>query len=85
LEVAEILLGSEEIDIEARDEYDWTPLHCASLEGHLKLVRLLLHRKADVEAKSKHNKTPFHFAVKKGHEEVARLLNATKKDQFFPK
>ena len=45
-------------DIEAVDEYGSTPLYCASLNGHLDIVRELLARGANANATAIHGWTP---------------------------
>lgn len=52
---------------------DWTPLTRASIEGHEKVVRLLLLKGADVN-KSTGGITPLYWAVFRGHIDVARIL-----------
>ena len=40
------------------EENKWTPLHYASREGHLGIVKLLIVHGADVNAKDMTNRTP---------------------------
>jgi hypothetical protein len=71
-------------DINARDEYGWTPLYGASGGHHFKdgsVIRLLLERGADVNARtvkvtpvSTPGSTPLHRASEFGALEVVRLL-----------
>ena len=51
-----------------------TPLHVASLKGHLEVVKYLIKHGADIHAKDKFDKMPFHNACSKGHVEVAEYL-----------
>jgi len=61
-------------DIEAKDDFDNTPLHCAVFNGHEFVARLLLKNKANINAKDGFGWTPLHWAVSAGHEAVVRLL-----------
>ena len=61
-------------DVNAKDEEDWTPLHTASVNGHLELARVLISAGADVNAKNEDNWTPLHVASFNGHPELARYL-----------
>ena len=60
-------------DINAKGEYDETPLFCAAGYGHEKVVELLLKNEADIEAGSFYG-TALHAAAENGHAEVVRLL-----------
>ena len=59
-------------DINARDEYERTPLHYHAQVNNLEKVALLLERGADIEAQDKYKNTPLHFA--EYNAEVAQLL-----------
>jgi len=65
-------------NINARDEYGWTPLYPASRGFYLKdgsVLRLLLERGADVNARAdKDGSTPLHEASRYGALEAVRLL-----------
>src|SRR5260221_13943894 len=50
------------------------PLHIASREGNLKVVRLLLDHGADVNAKTQDHCTALHFASMLGYFEIAEAL-----------
>ena len=56
----------------ARDEYECTPLHYHTQVNNIKKVALLLERGADIEAQNKYKNTPLLFA--EYHAEVAELL-----------
>ena len=59
-------------DINARDEYDRTPLHYHAQVNNVEKVALLLERGADIEAQDKYKNTPLHFA--EYNAEAAQLL-----------
>ena len=47
------------------DEYGWTALHWAALNGHKEVVQLLISNGADVNAKNSDGKTPADLAMNK--------------------
>jgi ankyrin repeat protein len=51
-----------------------TPLHVASYDGALEVVRLLLEYGADVEVKNNDGQTALQYAAERGHDEVLELL-----------
>ena len=59
-------------DVNARDEYDRTPLHYHAQVNNVEKVALLLERGADIEAQDKYKNTPLHFA--EYNAEAAQLL-----------
>ena len=63
-------------DVNAKDNYNETPLHHAALKGSPECVRLLLTAGATVDAKNNDNKTPLHWAAHKGSPECVQLLLA---------
>ncbi len=58
----------------SRDKEDRTPLHVASQNGHLDVIRWLLDRGADVNALEVNGKTPLSLALDEGKIEASRLL-----------
>ena len=70
------LLLEHGVDINVQNQLSWTPLHLASSNGALRVVRLLLEHDAaaDVEAKNNVDKTALQIAADEGHDEVVELL-----------
>jgi ankyrin repeat protein len=54
-------------DVNATDTVGFTPLHWASLDGHLQVFKELLEHGADIEAKDNYGLTPLHYACYNGH------------------
>jgi ankyrin repeat protein len=72
LEVERLL--SVGADIEARDDYGFTPLHEACDRGHVQVVQALREHGADIEAKDTHGTRPLHCACWNGHLAVVNEL-----------
>ena len=63
-----ILAYTGEVDINARDLYGWTVLHCAASFGWTYEVSLLLSKKADMSIReSREGAMPIHIAAAYGH------------------
>jgi len=61
------------VNVEAKDNSDWTPLHCASRKGHLTIVQYLAEQAgADLEAQNNFGQTPLHIASWKDRLIVAK-------------
>lgn len=73
-EAADLLLGYPSIDIEVKDCLGQTPLHLASLIGHVNLIERLLRHGANVEAHDRFGDLPITNAVDEGHLECVKLL-----------
>ena len=80
-------------DVNAKDNYGWTPLSCASKNGNLDVVIALMGAGADVNAKAKddHCIIPLHLASNNGHTDIVTALinigadiNAKTKDKSTP-
>jgi ankyrin repeat protein len=61
-------------DVNAKGEDDWTPLHYASLFGHVQVVKVMREHGADIEATNRFDSTPLHWACHKGHLAVVNEL-----------
>ncbi|MDC0064912.1 ankyrin repeat domain-containing protein [Verrucomicrobia bacterium] len=62
-------------DVNAMNEYGWTPLHEAVTGGHKDIADLLISKGAEVNAKEAKNRiTPLHWAAWRGRKEIAELL-----------
>ncbi|KAJ3022721.1 UNVERIFIED_CONTAM: hypothetical protein HDU68_008964 [Siphonaria sp. JEL0065] len=72
------LLKAGGANANAKDSLSMTPLHLATQQGYLTIVKRLLEFGAKVDPKLNGSlgQTPFYFAIKKGHVEVAELLSS---------
>lgn len=48
-------------------EFKVTPLHLASMNGHVEMVKLLLKSQADVSLKDASNRNCLDYAIENGH------------------
>jgi len=60
--------------VQIKDNDGWTPLMCASSNGHTECAKLLLDSGADVNIKSNDGWTPLMWASSKGRTECVKLL-----------
>lgn len=68
------------LDIDCKDEMNWTPLIIACSAGHLEIVKLLLGAGASVNSRTTNNQTALHYAASKNHLDICKLLNAAGAD-----
>ena len=61
-------------DIEATDNYGFTPLYLAAINDHEAVVTCLLGRGAEINAKNEDGITPLYCAAVNGHEAVVTCL-----------
>lgn len=73
VEAAKILI-SRGADSNARDGWNWTPLHYAAKSNHLEIAKLLIDCGADISAARATGDTPLHHALWEGHLQLAQLL-----------
>jgi ankyrin repeat protein len=66
--------------INTQDNNDKTPLHWATGEGCVEIVRILIDAGADLNVKDKGGITPLHIAANEGEPETAILLINAKAD-----
>ncbi len=63
------------MDVNAKDDNGWNPLHLAVENGHKEIAELLISKSADVNAKDKYfRKTSRDWAIERGYTEIADLL-----------
>lgn len=68
------LLEENPQDLDVADAAGNTPLQCASLDGHVELVKLLLEAGCNIHCINKAKESPLLDAVENGHLEVVKLL-----------
>lgn len=57
-----------------KDDDDDTPLHLATKDENIEVMKLLLQKRAQLDAKDKNGYTPLHLASSLGHLEVVKCL-----------
>jgi hypothetical protein len=60
--------------VDSRDKWGWTPLHEASVSGHLEVSRVLVDHGANVNARQQKHHTPLDLSARNGHLRVVKLL-----------
>ncbi|MGB2863329.1 MAG: ankyrin repeat domain-containing protein, partial [Sedimentisphaerales bacterium] len=71
-DIAELLIAKG-ADVNAKDNWDWTPLHSA-VYGNKDIVELLISEGANVNARDGASRTPLWYAKDKGNTEIVELL-----------
>lgn len=61
-------------NVNASDEFGWTPLTHAASGGHTETAKLLIKEGADVNKANNSGQTPLHAAASGNHTETAKLL-----------
>ncbi|KAK6719619.1 hypothetical protein SNK05_002750 [Fusarium graminearum] len=69
-----MLLLDKGANIEAKDRFGWTSLHCAAGSGDQEVVTLLLDKGANIKAQDNYGQTPLHRAARSRDQEVVTLL-----------
>jgi len=74
-EVSSLLRDHPEINVNWTDNEQWTPLHVASLNGHVEVVKLLLaHPNININLKNDEGQTPLSVGCQYGRVSVVELL-----------
>jgi ankyrin repeat protein len=74
IDIVQFLLSHPEIEIDATSTIGRTPLHLASIRGHMNIVRTLVTKGANKNAKDFDESSPLHHASEFGHFEVIIFL-----------
>ena len=73
--IIQLLLSQlQKANINSRSRTEYTPLICASSEGHLACVLTLLQAGADPLLANNYGSLPIHMAAKHNHHKVVRIL-----------
>ena len=75
LGVVRILLTSESVNVNAKNDNGATALHHAALMGHFKIAQLLIADGADLQARDHQGRTPLMVARASGHDNVVKLID----------
>jgi len=73
-ELVEFLLSQSGVEIDARDDTNFTPLIIAAAAGRIEIVKLLLGKGADINAKNTGGHSALQYAASKNHVEIVELL-----------
>ncbi|KAJ7092628.1 ankyrin repeat-containing domain protein [Mycena epipterygia] len=72
-----LLQEDSNIDLNARDEFGYTPLHLAADRGHLSVVGFLLDKGVDRTLKDEDGLSALELAQAAGHERIVQLLDSS--------
>jgi len=72
-----LLCEDSNVNLDARDEFGYTPLHLAADRGHLSVVRFLLENGADRTIKDEDDLSAAELAQAAGHERIVQLLESS--------
>jgi ankyrin repeat protein len=61
-------------NVDARDDFERTPLMMASLGGHSRITEVLIKAGADLDATAKYGQTALQFAEERGNNDIVALL-----------
>lgn len=74
-ECVDVLLGANNINLEAHTDLGWTPLHLAAEAGSYHAVQSLVKAGANVNnADMSYGRTVLHIAVEGGHRDIVEFL-----------
>ena len=62
------------VDLEVRDDRNWTPLMVSAFNGNLEFAKLLVKCGARVSTRDKNGYSPLHWAAYNGHVEVLKFF-----------
>lgn len=62
------------VDLEVRDDRNWTPLMVSAFNGNLAFTQLLVKCGARISTRDKNGYTPLHWAAYNGHVDVLKFL-----------
>lgn len=69
-----ITLFSSSADVNAKDNFKWSPLHHACHSGQVDLVQLLLESGAEIDAQTINGGTPLMRAIESSREPLVEFL-----------
>jgi ankyrin repeat protein len=68
------ILLMNNVEIGSFDNYGYSALHKAALNGNCGIMRLLMQHGADLNSSNSQGETPLHLSAKKGHLDACKLL-----------
>ncbi|KAJ7038297.1 ankyrin repeat-containing domain protein [Mycena alexandri] len=75
-ELVSLVQDEPSVDINARDDFGYTPLHLAADRGHFPIVEFLLEKGADRTIKDEDDLTAIELAQAAGHERIVQILSS---------
>lgn len=82
-EVVEVILSFyEKLDMDVKNEYEYTAVILAAENGHKECVDLLIGNGADLDLSNKFGKTAVVMAAENGHYEIVKSLCASERSDL---
>ncbi|XP_057732279.1 uncharacterized protein LOC130947594 isoform X3 [Arachis stenosperma] len=69
-----VILASNGVPLDSKDEQGRTALHMAAANGHIEIVEYLIGQGVDLNVANEEKNTPLHWACLNGHVEVVKKL-----------
>jgi len=74
VEKVQFLLKNSTLDINKKNKFAYTPLHCATANDHKYVAKLLIENGANMNEKNLCGETPLHLALFFNHLDIANML-----------
>lgn len=74
LQVVKLLLDHKSVDLNSKDNADFTILHIASEQGNLEVASYLVDERCCIDAVNDIGAKPIHMAAREGHEAIVKFF-----------
>ena len=74
VDILNVLLDVPNVDINIRDNNDWTPIHIASINNKLEALVVLVQRGGDIHLRNNEGRTAMFYGHRDGHTRIIDYL-----------